>query len=711
MSTDFKSLIISVLSGRDVMLRPEELAAKAGVDTGDMADLMNILDEMEKEGSVYVTRRGKYFIPDTEGLVPAVIVTMLQNFSFARPKNGGEDIYISNHSLHGALPGDTVLLNVKAKARGTYGGVERIIARGSHEFAGKIVKAKRGYAVEVKSAVRYPIPLEPSKKRHRVAVGEKVKIRIVNRGRNKQDEFYAKILNVYGDADSARVCADSIIDLAGIPVEFSVAVREQAQAINEKGISPEDYKNRLDLREVPVFTIDGADAKDLDDAVSIQPKAGGGWELGVHIADVSHYVQAGTPLDREAMERGTSVYFADRVIPMLPEELSNGICSLNSGVDRLTFSALIDLDAQGEITHFEFRKTIINSKVRGVYSEVNSILDKSAEEGILKKYHAVLDIIAEMKKCAEVLKAGAKRRGALGIDTKESKIYLDENGVACAVEPRIRGEAEEIIEQFMITANVAAARLAEEAGIPFVYRIHEQPKEERLMSLKETVQLFGMDAKNIHGESTPADLAQLLEKARGTKYSRVLSEETLRTLAKARYAPQCIGHFGLALSHYSHFTSPIRRYPDLSIHRILTEFISGVKGTALEKKYGVFAVKSSELSTDCEIRAMNAERDCEDCYKAEYMKSHVGEIFDGVISSVTAHGIYVELENSVEGMMRPEELLGGSFRFDGKLSYLSSTGKKKYSVGDSICVQVTRADVSSGQIDFLMVESCEIRRK
>lgn len=704
MATDIKSLIISVLSGRDVMYRPEEIAARAGLDSGNMADLMNALNEMEKDGAVYVTRRGKYFIPETGGLIPAVMVTMLQNFSFARPKDGSEDVYISNYELHGALPGDTVLLNVKAKARGTYGRVERIIARGSHEFAGKVVKAKHGYAVEVTSAVRYPVPLEPSKKKRRPTPGDKVKIRMINRGRNKRDEFYARIVNDYGNADSARVCADSIIDLAGIPTDFPLSVREQAQAVSEKGICPEDYKNRLDLTQALIFTIDGADAKDLDDAVSITPKAEGGWELGVHIADVSHYVQAGTPMDKEAMERGTSVYFADRVIPMLPVELSNGICSLNSGMDRLTFSALIDLDAQGEIIGYKFRKTVINSKVRGVYSEVNSILDGTAEESVLQKYHAVLGTIAEMKKCADVLKVNAKRRGALGIDTKESKIFLDENGVACAIEPRVRGEAEEMIEQFMITANVAAARFAEKVGAPFVYRIHEQPKEERLMALRETVQLFGLDAKNIHGDSTPADLARLLDAARGTKYSRILSEETLRTLAKARYAPQCMGHFGLALSHYSHFTSPIRRYPDLSIHRILSDVISGLKSDAAEKKYGVFAIKSSENSTNCEIRAMNAERDCEDCYKAEYMKKHVGEIFDGVISSVTSHGIYVELENSVEGMMRPEELLGGSFRFDGKLSYLSTAGRKKYSVGDVVRIQVTRADVSSGQIDFVMVD-------
>lgn len=698
-----KEIIMQVLSGRDAALRPEEIAEKAGWTSGDLSDFMNALAELEKDGVVYTTRRGKYFMPDATGMVPAVIVTMLQNFSFARPKDGGEDVFIHNRNLHGALPGDTVFLKVRSNGKGSDGVVERIVARGSHEFSGRVVKGKYGLAVDIKSGVRYPVPLEPSKKKQRIRSGEKVRVKIMNYGRNRRDEYYARVVKLYGDADCARVCADSIIDLAGIPCVFPPKVLEQAEMLRKAGIPPEEYQNRLDLRDEPIFTIDGEDAKDLDDAVSLHRKAEGGWQLGVHIADVSHYVQAGTPMDQEAMLRGTSVYFADRVIPMLPEAISNGICSLNSGVDRLTFSALIDLNAAGEIQRYRFCKSVIRSRVRGVYSEVNRIFDGSASPEILEKYQPVYAMLPEMRLCAQVLKNNAKARGALAIDSKESRIYLDENGVACGVEPRKQGEAEELIEQFMITANVAAARFAQKAAVPFVYRIHEPPKEDRLAALKETAQLFGLDAHRIHSESTPMDLAKLLDEARKTRYARIVSEETLRTLSKARYAPECTGHFGLALTHYSHFTSPIRRYPDLSIHRILTDLVSGASGTALEKKYGLFSVKASEISTDCEIRAMNAERDCEDCYKAEYMKAYVGEIFDGVISSVTSHGLYVELENSIEGMMRPEELRGGAFRYDGRLSYVSAAGHQKYSVGDSVQVQVTRADVSSGQIDFLMV--------
>lgn len=697
---NYKELITQVLSGKSIALHPEEIAAKAGLDGGDLSDFMNELNALEKSGVVYATRRGKYFMPDSAGLVPATVISMLKKFSFARPKDGGEDVFIHNRNLKGALPGDTVFLKVRKNSRGCDGFVEQIVARGSREFSGKVVRAGKGLAVEADSGIRFPIPLERSKKKQRVRPGEKIRVKIVSCGRNRAEEYNAKLVKEYGDADCARVCADSIIDSAGIPYQFPEKVTEQARAVSGAGIKPEDYDGRLDLRKEAILTIDGADAKDLDDAVSIEPLPQGGWRLGVHIADVSHYIHSGSPMDIEAMQRGTSVYFADRVIPMLPKEISNGICSLNSGVDRLTFSALIDLSAAGEIQSYRFCKSVICSRVRGVYSEVNSIFDGTAEREIIEKYSPVNDALNEMRACARVLKKASVGRGALAIDSQESKIYIDENGVACKIEPRERGEAEELIEQFMITANVAAARLAEKAKLPFVYRIHEEPKEERLAALKETVQLLGLDSHLIHAESTPTELAELLEEAKKTKYSRLVSEETLRTLSKARYAPECKGHFGLALTHYSHFTSPIRRYPDLSIHRILTDFVSGVSSEALTKKYSAFALKSSELSTDCEIRAMNAERDCEDCYKAEYMKAHVGEELDGVISSVTNHGIYVELPNSVEGMMRPEEL--SDCRYDGRLSYVSFTGHKKYSVGDSVRVKVVRADVSSGQIDFAL---------
>lgn len=694
---NLKNMITQVLSGGEISLRPEEIAAKVGLDGGDLSDFMNALGELEKDGVVYSTRKGKYFMPDATGLVPAVVVSMMKKFSFARPKDGSEDIFVHNRNLNGALPGDTVFLKVRKNSRGTDGFVERVVARGSHEFSGKVVRAGKGLAVEADSSVRFPVALERSKKKQRVRPGEKVMVKIAGCGRNK-GEYNAKLVKQYGDADCARVCADSIIDSAGIPYLFPDKVAAQAKSLSEAGITPVDYNNRLDLRKEVIFTIDGADAKDLDDAVSVERLPRGGWRLGVHIADVSHYVRSGTAMDVEAMQRGTSVYFADRVIPMLPKEISNGICSLNSGVDRLTFSAIIGLTAAGEIKSYRFAKTVICSKVRGVYSEVNSIFDGTAGEDILKKYSPVSDALTEMRSCARVLKNNSSSRGALAIDSKESKIILDENGVACAIEPRERGEAEELIEQFMITANVAAARFAEKSGAPFVYRIHEKPKEERLAALKETVQLFGLDLRLVHADSTPMELAKLLNQARGTKYARVVSEETLRTLSKARYAPECRGHFGLALTHYAHFTSPIRRYPDLSIHRILTDLVSGVSSDTLTKKYGTFAVKSSELSTDCEIRAMNAERDCEDCYKAEYMKAYVGDVFDGVISSVANHGIYVELPNSVEGMIRSDELYG--CRFDGRMSYVTLSGKKKYSVGDPVRIQVTRVDISKGNIDF-----------
>lgn len=704
MSTNYSNLICDLLKKREDALFPEEIAAKIGLSAGDLSDFMLDLTRLEKDSVVFATRRGKYFMPNTAGLVKADIISMHKNFSFARPKEEGEDVFVHNRNLRGALMGDTVLLRVRGNsAKGPEGMVERVLTRGTHEFTGRLVKVKHGFEIEPMSGIRFNIPVERGTKK-KLYGGERVKAQLVNkRQKGGADTYFAKILRVYGDADSARVCSDAVIDMAGIPTSFPPVVKAQAKVISENGIPAEEYIGRVDLRDEPIFTIDSAEAKDLDDAVSIKSRPDGGWQLGVHIADVSHYVQAGTPMDKEALLRGTSVYFADRVIPMLPQALSNGLCSLNGGEDRLAFSAVIELNKNAEMMGYKFFKSVICSKVRGVYSEINSILDGSAADEIVRKYSVVGNEISEMSKCARKLKERAVQRGTLEIQTNESKIILDENGVACDILPRARGESEEMIEQFMICANVAAAKLALEKGVPFVYRTHESPRAQRLEDLKETAELFGFQAKRINIDSTSADLADLLKQARGTKYEKVLSEETLRTMAKAKYTTQCTGHYGLALENYSHFTSPIRRYPDLSIHRILTDLVGGKTQAELEKKYSAFVTRSAEASTDCEIRAMNAERDCEDCYKAEYMRAFIGETFEGVISSAAAHGIYVELANSVEGMIRPEAL-PGVYHYDGKASFVSQRGGSKFTVGDAVKIVVVRADVSSGQIDFELAD-------
>ena len=430
---NYEKQISDILGKNDVSLKSDEIILKAGLRGEDIPGFMDALNGMVEEGRIFITKRGKYMMPEAVGLVPADIISMQRGYSFARPKDGGDDIFIHGKKLHGALLGDTVLVNVNENSeKGPEGEVERIVKNGSHEVTGKVTKGFRGLEFQSNSGIRFSLPIEnrgKSKTKLKPSAGEKVKAEIfVKKG--KFDDLYAKVEKIYGDAESAKVSADSIVDANGIPSVFPNSVKNQAKEIEKSGISSDEYKNRLDLRNEIIFTIDGEGAKDLDDAVSIKPIDGGGWELGVHIADVSHYVTAKSPIDEEAMKRGTSVYFADRVIPMLPVELSNGLCSLNAGVDRLTFSAFVTLDKNAQIKSYKFKKSVISSCVRGVYSEINQIFGGTADETILKKYEKAIPTLKEMRKCADKLKENAAKRGSLDIETVESEIKLDENGKA-----------------------------------------------------------------------------------------------------------------------------------------------------------------------------------------------------------------------------------------------------------------------------------------
>ena len=654
---------------------------------GNMEQFKSAVNDLVRQGYMVKTKKGKYTDLSSLGLCRAKIVTQLKEYAFARPEGGERDIFIPTKHLGGAIAGDTVLVRLGARS----GKVEQVVELGPRGFSGKVVMGRRGPKVEVGGGIRFALPAVGLE----VHEGDKVRGVLVNLSDGR---LAAQVEKSYGSADSARVCADCIVDAAGIPTVFSADALEQAGRISGASISQKELTGRLDLREEPIFTIDGADAKDLDDAISVK-RTPGGWELGVHIADVSHYVTAGSPLDQDAKLRGTSVYFADRVIPMLPKELSNGICSLNAGEDRLTFSALLQVDARGNLQGYEFQKSVIRSRVKGVYSEVNQLLDGTAGAGLKEKYRDVLEELPQMEALTNTVQRQSERRGALELETDEPKIVLGPDGRACDVLPRARGKAERMIESFMILANEAAAALAQSAGIPFVYRVHGQPSSERLEQLKQAVNLMGFDSRRIKAGCRSADLQTLLRAARGTKYAPLLSDQVLRSMAKAEYSTVEIGHFGLALQNYAHFTSPIRRYPDTSIHRILTDLCTGVSPDELHRKYGAFAEESARLSTDTEVRAVAAERECEACYLAEYMRDFVGQEFDGCIASAVNHGLYVKLENTVEGLVRADSLRGLSF--DGAFSFAG--GGQKLTVGDRVRVKLLRADVSSGQVDFELV--------
>lgn len=546
-------------------------------------------------------------------------------------------------------------------------------------------------------AIRYAIGI-PQKREAKAKSGDKVQARISRRPHSS--DMVGEIVKIYGKSERAKICADAVLDENGIRTEFPEEVIQEAERVSQRKITEEDLKGRLDLRSDPICTIDGPDAKDLDDSISVS-RTHSGFRLGVHIADVSHYIEEGGALDSEAKVRGTSVYFADRVIPMLPKQLSNGVCSLSAGEDKLTFSAIVDLDREGNILNYRFQKSVICSKVRGVYGEVNQLFDGTADDELRRKYQPVIHSLDAARELAGILKTKSGKDGTFDIESTESEFFLNDQGVCVDVKPRKAGEAEQMIEQLMITANQAAAKLARAKEIPFVYRVHEQPDPERVKSLIQLVDALGLNSRSLkhEGNLTSADFAAIMHQAEGTPLSKIVSHQLLRTMAKARYDEKPLGHFGLALADYCHFTSPIRRYPDTAIHRILSALLASGGKPDLER-YRNFAASAAKTSSEAEIHAMTAERESDDCFMAEYMKQHIGEIYDGVISGVTMRGVFVELANSVEGFVPMDSFPGADYQFDGMISQVDRNTGKKLTIGQSLRIQVVAADVTSGRIDF-----------
>ena len=683
-------------------LTSKELRKYSGVK--DKTKFRKVLGEMERDGKVTVSRDHVVELIRNENRKTAVIVSLSKGFAFARMTEGDEpDLFIHSSGLNGALLGDKVeVLPVMDDPKGPSGRVLKILERKEQRTTGTVVREGFYFALRADCAIRYDISIMD---RDLLGANEGDKVMAELYTRPGGDRLFARVIKIYGKGSSARVCADAILEQNDIPAVFPEDVLKEAEAVSSRGVTDEDRKGRLDLRRFAIFTIDSASAKDLDDAISVTRTRTGGFKLGVHIADVSHYVKEGSRLDAEAITRGTSVYFADRVVPMLPEALSNGVCSLNAGEDKLTFSAIIHLDGEGNMEKYEFRKSVIRSKVRGVYSEVNEIFAKTASKELKQKYAPVIRGLNAARELADILKRRAKERGYMELESVEPKFTLDENGICVNVEPRRSGEAEEMIEQLMICANQAAAKLAKEKGLPFVYRIHGHPEQRRIDTLIELLDALGVSAKEIRqGEPKTKDFAAILERVRDTPAQRVISHQLLRTMDKARYSTEPIGHFGLALADYSHFTSPIRRYPDTAIHRILSALCEGKSPAEIGRMYSGFAQNAAEESSRLEVRAMTAERSAEDCYMAEYIRQHIGEEFTGIISGVTARGVFVQLPSSVEGFVPVDSFEGCQFTYDGLITQYDALSHKKLTIGQELRVQVVAADVATGRIDFLPAE-------
>lgn len=684
----------------------KQLADLLGVNKKGMKKLEEALSEMKQHNDI-AYKKGSCWIKHPETYFKAEVSRVSQRSGFV--KSLGDlpvEYFVRGRDLCGAIPGDIVLAKMTAPADDISHSPEAVVLAVLEEtnslLTGVIVAEGNKLMVLPDRLCSDPLVIAKVSKAAAMHVGDKVVFSIKKRGERHMDHT-VNIVDVFGSSDTAKAGAEAYMMSNRLHVTFPDEVLLEASKLDLDEPDGDEVLRRLDLRGEPIFTIDGADTKDIDDAVSLS-KTDRCYKLGVHIADVSHYVTKGSKLDEEAFYRGTSIYYADQVVPMLPKQLSNGICSLNPQVDRLAFSCLMDVSFEGKLLNYRFEKSVIRSRVKGVYSEVNKIIDGTAGDEIKAKYAKVIDRIPIMKELADILQKNRIERGAPEIDTQETKIITDENGVCIDVKPRTTGIAEGIIEEFMLMANNSAAALAMKEKIPFVYRVHEAPTNEKLDALRETLTALGINPGALGTNAPASELARILRENKESDRAMVINRIVLRTMMKARYSEEPLGHYGLVMPEYAHFTSPIRRYADLSIHRILTDYVYALNHDKLCRKYAAFAQSAALQASNTELSAVRCERDCENFYMAEYMKEHVGEEFDGMISGVSVGGIYVLLPNTVEGMISVAELPLGDYEVQHGVILTGAVDGSIFTVGDKIRVKCVSVNVNGGFIDFAPVK-------
>jgi ribonuclease R len=681
-----------------------ELREVFGFKKDELTEFRKILNLMEKEGLIYKNRAERYGVPSKMEMLSGMYQGNIKGFGFVIIPDKKDDVFIPLNASNGAMDGDKVMIKItstKQEGKRQEGEVVNILERGNTTVIGKYEDSKNfGFVVPNNKRIYQDIFI-PKKQTLGAKNGEVViaKINTYPDGRRNPE---GEIIEIIGNSGDKGVDILTIIKEHNLPEEFPNKVESACEAI-EDTIPAEEYKKRLDIRDLNIVTIDGEDAKDLDDAVSVQILPNGSYYLGVHIADVSNYVKRNNAIDKEALKRGTSVYLIDRVIPMLPKKLSNGVCSLNPKVDRLTLSCFMEIDKTGKVQNSKIAETIIKTKERMTYTDVTKILRDKDEETI-KRYDYLYKDFLLMEELFHVLNKRRMERGAIDFDFEESKITLNELGKPIDVSPYERAIANRIIEEFMLVCNETIAESIFWANIPFVYRIHEEPDEEKLLNFNEFVHNLGYAIKwqtKVH----PKELQQVIENVKGKEEETVVSTLLLRSLKQARYSPECVGHFGLAAKYYCHFTSPIRRYPDLIIHRIIKSFIKGEIDDKMLDRLKKDVEYAAEQSSIRERVADEAEREVDDLKKAEYMKDKIGEVYTGIISSVTGFGLFVELPNTVEGLIHISSLGSDYFNFDEK--HLTLTGektKKRYSLGNKIQIKVSRVDLFTKEIYFEEVE-------
>ena len=680
----------------------KELKQKFGGERGADRKVMEALDELVRE-AVVCQRQGVFFTVRSGRADKALlckVVKLGKNFAFVMLEDGTSDIFIPGHFTKGAMPGDDVLVEKfeHPRVEGSDEGAILAILTEKNDLVGTVrrVEGRLRFVPDDCPAITMPLARDCE---GGAKDGDKVAVEILNRG-NRQEDHRVGVAMRFGSSDEAKRCAKALLYAKDIRTRFPDKVRDEAKKFEGAEVSEKDCEGRMDLRALPIFTIDSAETKDIDDAISLTRTSDGGFELGVHIADVSNYVKPGTELDNEAFSRATSVYYADQVVPMLPKALSNGICSLNENELRLAFSCLMRLDKEGGLTDYRFVKSIIRSRVKGVYSEINALLAGTADAEIKAKYADVIDQLPAMKELYGHRARLRKERGCMDIESGEVKLILDENGRCIDVKKRTSGESESMIEEFMLLANQCAAHFARVKQIPFVYRVHEEPNAEKLERLHALLQACGINDHFAKDVPTPKELSAILEGVRGTPYEQIINTGMLRCMSKALYEEKPKGHYGLVLKDYAHFTSPIRRYPDLAIHRIMTDMLKGTEKETMILRYTDFAERASKQSSEREVIAMQIERKAEDCYKAEYARRHLGECYEGIISGVTQRGIFVELENGVEGFVPASSLTATGTTLTEGIRLSDPASGKTWSLGDSMMITIVRADINLGKVDF-----------
>lgn len=695
-----KDKIVEILGNTNKALSLEEIMDFVSISNAeDIKALQMTLDVLVKEAVVYCSNKGKYMLMKNSPVKKGIVRANKKGFAFVDVEDMEEDVFIRRDNVNGAIQDDIVLVEITSPKHidKLEGRILRVLERNKDTYVGEI-NFKRNIGIITLDDKKVNLNIEVSRKNSLNAVdGHKVLVKVTSYyGKNNAR---GEVIKIIGHKNDPGTDILSIAYKYDIDDTFSDEVVEQVKTIPSE-VSEEDKKGRVDLTDQVIFTIDGDDTKDIDDAISIEKLTNGNYKLGVHIADVSYYVKEGEPLDNDAMQRGTSVYLVDRVIPMLPHELSNGICSLNPNVERLAISCVMEINQNGKVENYDIFESVIKSRIQMTYKKVNKFLEENV---VVEGYEEFTPYLSLMEELAGILRKMKNSRGYINFDVDEAKILVDEKCHPTEIKLRERGKGEMLIEDFMIAANECIAEHIYHMGLPFIYRVHEYPKEERIRSYLNFVSLLGYQTIGNIKDVKPKTMQKILESLEDKPEYKILSSLLLRSMQKAVYKPENLGHYGLASPYYTHFTSPIRRYPDTTVHRLLRTYLFQHKLdnetiSHWQEKLNFIAEHSSAK----ERASVECEREVEDMKMAEYMEDHVGETFEGMISSVTNFGMFVELDNLIEGLV-PIKDMKGFFHFNEDTMTLTSD-KVKYSLGERVVVRVVRASKEEKIIDFEIVK-------